>query len=222
MLRYRIIHGPQSEPVSVAEVKAHTFVDHSADDADIAIKLAAARQLTERYLGRALMTQTLAVVLDRWPAVNHIRLPFAAPCQAIQGVIYRDSAENEVSWPETNWLKDLHSEPARVVLGCGKTWPSITLSPRNPVEVRYIAGWMTAADVPAAIKQAILLLVGHWYRNREAVVVAERSSIDAKALPMGYEALISAYRVDWFGEIYEQDAEPPIPLGAYTDAATRW
>ena len=44
----------------------------------------------------------------------------------------------------------------------------------NPVLVTYVAGYGAAASaVPQRAKQAILLLVGHWYRQREAVGRAE-------------------------------------------------
>jgi uncharacterized phiE125 gp8 family phage protein len=45
--------------------------------------------------------------------------------------------------------------------------------------------------VPPAIKQAILLLVGHWFANRETVVIG---TIVAQ-MPSAVEALLSTYRV---------------------------
>ena len=43
--------------------------------------------------------------------------------------------------------------------------------------------------MPAALMQALLLMVGHFYRNREAVVFGS-----ANALPFGYDFLISQYK----------------------------
>ncbi len=45
-------------------------------------------------------------------------------------------------------------------------------------------------DAPADIRQAILLLVGHWFENREATLVG----VGADATPFGFLDLISAYR----------------------------
>ena len=53
-----------------------------------------------------------------------------------------------------------------------------------------IAGYGAAAAVPAAIKQAMLLLIGHWFANREAVNVGNIVT----AMPLAVEALIAPYR----------------------------
>jgi len=42
-----------------------------------------------------------------------------------------------------------------------------------------------------AIKVAMLLLVGHWYDNREAVAV----NSSAVVLPLAYQMLINPYRI---------------------------
>lgn len=46
------------------------------------------------------------------------------------------------------------------------------------------------------ITAAMLLLIGHWYANRESVVVGTTTSSE---LPMAVESLISPYRHFYFG-----------------------
>ena len=55
----------------------------------------------------------------------------------------------------------------------------------------YVAeiGVALAAPVPAALQQALLLLIGHWWENREAVIDGAY-----RKLPLGFEALITPYR----------------------------
>jgi uncharacterized phiE125 gp8 family phage protein len=48
-----------------------------------------------------------------------------------------------------------------------------------------------AADVPEPLRQAIRLLVAHWYENRGLVAAADKSTV----LPSTVAALISSYRV---------------------------
>lgn len=50
-------------------------------------------------------------------------------------------------------------------------------------------GVALAAPVPPALKQALLLLIGHWWENREAVIEG-----DFRKVPLGFEALIAPYR----------------------------
>ncbi len=47
--------------------------------------------------------------------------------------------------------------------------------------------WDTA---PADVRQAILMLAGHWYENREATLVG----VPASVLPLGYHDLLLPYR----------------------------
>ena len=48
-----------------------------------------------------------------------------------------------------------------------------------------------AADLPEPLRQAIRLLVAHWYENRGLVAAADKSTV----LPSTVAALISSYRV---------------------------
>jgi uncharacterized phiE125 gp8 family phage protein len=82
-----------------------------------------------------------------------------------------------------------------------KVWPSAR-SVRDAVQIRFIAGYGDAAsDVPQAIKQAILLLVGHWFENREAVLV---HSFKPTVIPIAVDSLLSPYllgdQFTWYGQ----------------------
>lgn len=44
-------------------------------------------------------------------------------------------------------------------------------------------------DLPLGLKQAVLLLVGHWYNQREEATMGQMYSI-----PMGFEALVRPYQ----------------------------
>ncbi len=50
--------------------------------------------------------------------------------------------------------------------------PNVELRALNPITVEYAAGYTTGNACPQSIRQAMLLLIGHWYQNREAVGVA--------------------------------------------------
>jgi uncharacterized phage protein (predicted DNA packaging) len=45
------------------------------------------------------------------------------------------------------------------------------------------------ASCPKKIKLAVLLLVGHWYRNREAF-----STVEMKEVPKTYNTLVASFR----------------------------
>ncbi|MCW5861278.1 MAG: head-tail connector protein, partial [Caldilineales bacterium] len=45
-----------------------------------------------------------------------------------------------------------------------------TLRELNAIHIRFEAGYGAASAVPTRYKQALKLLVGHWYENREAIL----------------------------------------------------
>lgn len=70
----------------------------------------------------------------------------------------------------TDYELDLSSNPARLQLPPMKYWPLTQPGKSNAVEVDFVVGYgTTAADCPALMRQAILMLVAHWYEHREAV-----------------------------------------------------
>ncbi len=77
-------------------------------------------------------------------------------------------------------------------MGFGQSWPGARSG--EPVVVRYVAGYGVAGDVPALLKRAMLLLIGHWYENREAVVVA--SGTVATALPLAVDSILWQFRAE--------------------------
>lgn len=78
-------------------------------------------------------------------------------------------ANDATGYASNEYLVETNGEGiGRVVLPYGITWPSVTLFPSNPIRVRFVCGWTTAALVPYKIKAAIKLICTDLYVNREA------------------------------------------------------
>lgn len=187
-----LITAPASEPVTVAEAKAHCRVDISDDDTLIERLITAARRRVEHDCLHALLTQTWELVLGGFPDSDRIELPYP-PLQSITSVTYINSANASTVWGSSNYHADTDRTPGRLVAAYGVSWPSFTPRPYSAVKVRYVAGWTAAANVPAELRQALLLLVAHWYEQREAVMTGN-GGLAALPLPLAYDALIADYR----------------------------
>ena len=61
----------------------------------------------------------------------------------------------------------------------------------NPIEVEFIAG---ANTLPNAARQAMLLLIGHWYANRESVQVGNVTSVEIAETT---KAILKQFRRWW-------------------------
>lgn len=170
----RLITAPATEPVSSTEAKLHLKVDGSTDDTLIAALISAARILCEDFQGRGYITQTWELTLDAFPE-SPFELP-RAPLASVVSIKYKDAAGVETTMAATDYVLDLSSEPGRVALADGKSWPSADLYPVGAVKIRYTVGGATA---PVNVKQAILLTIGGWYEDRQ---VGQGLSPASKAL----------------------------------------
>lgn len=148
---------------------------YSPEDELLSGLISAAREYCEGVQHRAYYTQTHELWLDEWPEKDFIELD-PMPVQVVNYVKYYDVNDTVYTLAEATYYQDLISEPGRVVLNYEESWPSEVLRPANAIVVNFDAGFNSVANVPARTKQAIKLLVGHWYKNREAVGDVARNS----------------------------------------------
>ena len=161
--------APAAEPISLADTKAHLRVDGTDEDTLISSLIVAGRVLVERSLGLALITQGWSYFLDAWPHRGCISLPLL-PVQAVSGVTVHDDDGGSTVLDVGGYEVDLLSTPARVVLTAA-TPPAVTRA-FNGFEIAFTAGYGNAgSDVPQPIRQALLLLVAHWFERREPVAL---------------------------------------------------
>lgn len=196
---------PAFEPVPREEMKTHLRVDHNAEDGYIDSINRAAREWVETLCGLALLTQTLIHTQARFPtaadlpewAINEgrgasldIRLT-RAPVQSITSVQYLD--DDDVAQTVSAATYRLAAErPARIVPKVGATWPQVSPRPAAVI-ITYVAGYSSAEVVPEPIKQAIKLMAGHLYENREASI----SGTIITQLPRGIMDLLAPHRVSY-------------------------
>jgi len=183
----QIVTQPASEPLTLAEVKEFLRVDHSDDDATLAIFITAARQLCESYTRLALMPTTFEEYFDEFPTAtgtfkDEIRLS-RSPVSAVTYVKYIDGNDTTITTSASDYKTDLVSRPARISPDNG--WFG-TYDTINAVFVRYVAGFADAASVPAPLKHGMMLVIGDMYENRTDSV---------KRLPTASEYLWNPYRV---------------------------
>jgi uncharacterized phiE125 gp8 family phage protein len=162
--------GPAIEPVALAEAKAHLRVDGSAEDTLIASLIITSRLHIEAALGLALITQSWSTFLDAWPPGSQLALPLR-PVQSIAAVKLYAADESVATVPADTYQLDGAAVPARLVRRGSLTWPKPSRA-ANGIEIAFVAGFGdTAADVPAPLRQAILLLVAHWHEHREPIAI---------------------------------------------------
>lgn len=184
----KLLSGPAAEPVSIDEVKAHLRVDGNSEDALIASLLLTSRLHIEAALGLALMTQHWQLVMDVWPVATTVKIGIA-PVQAINEirVLDRDGASTVV--PSSSYALEATGRPARIVPK-DQAWP-MPGRKAGGIHIDFVAGFGSAADaVPSPIRQALLLLVTHWYEHRDPIEIGA----PATAVPQAVSHLLHPYR----------------------------
>ncbi|MCL4766442.1 MAG: head-tail connector protein [Hyphomicrobiaceae bacterium] len=180
--------APAVEPITVDEAKAHLRIDHGEEDALLASLIATSRLQIEAAVGIALITQSWSWRLDAWPDPSAVALPMR-PVQSVDAVrIMAADGSIEALSPE-QFLVDGASLQPRLLSTSG-AW-SLPGARALGIEIAFTAGFGGAAsDVPPPIRQALLILVAHWYEHREAAGVGEA----AARIPDPVSALLTPYR----------------------------
>lgn len=215
----KVIAQPSGEQISLADARLHLRLDDDGDSPPThpddpwlsAVGIPAAREYCEGDLARALAPQTLELALESfdaeivfvtrhgrriWHRHRHdvIELPMS-PVRSVTSVKYTDTDGTERTLDTTIYDVDLYSAPARIVLAFGASWPATQDIP-NAVKIRYEAGYTLPGDspdtdpLPAALRAAMLLVLGALYENREDQTEARLSQI-----PLGAMALMAPYRL---------------------------
>ncbi|MDB5733227.1 MAG: hypothetical protein JWQ03_3122 [Variovorax sp.] len=179
---------PPAAVVTLEEAKQHLKVEHDEDDALITSMVAAATghiDGPDGWLGRAIGLQTLEARLGAGYCSGRIVLPYR-PIASVVSMKYIDSDGAEQTLAADQYsLRGHELWPAFDV-----TWPTPRAEP-EAVRVQYQAGY---SSLPAAIRAAILLMVGDLDRNR-TTVAAGANNVAAVPMSTTVENLLSPFRV---------------------------
>lgn len=199
----RTIGAPAGEPISLADAWAHLKIDTfgsppaSDDDAWLTTTgIPGARDWCEQYIGGSIAPQTIELAAQGFP-IGFVPLPFG-PVLSMVSVIYTDADGIDQTMTGADYALDPYERRAKLRLAYGATWPTARAS-TNSVRIRYVAGFSLADDspqinpLPAGIRAAILLILGHLYENRENTIAEERITI--QEVPMGAASLLEKYRL---------------------------
>lgn len=181
-----IIAPSDDEAVSLAAAKEQLTVDFDDDDSFIQRLIATASNHVEQVTGLIVTEKTLKLHCHGFEDLN--RLP-VGPVKEVVAVRYIAPTGDDVILDPSRYEARIEGLRASIVAKADQPWPAI--QPGSRIAVDVVAGF---DEVPAAVCQAMLLLIGTWYRNREQVITG---TITAE-LPdsSGFWSLLSNYRLN--------------------------
>jgi uncharacterized phiE125 gp8 family phage protein len=167
-------------PLTLDAALRHLRVEHGEEDQYITDLIAVATEQVEMFTRRALMKQTWTLKLDKWWSTDNdvLELP-KPPLLSVTSIGYTDGDAASQTWASSNY--DVYTAATGscfggVALGYGDSFPDL-YSHEQVVTITFVCGYSSSASlptqrdaVPARAKQAIRLLLGHYYENRELAV----------------------------------------------------
>lgn len=179
-----VVTPPAAEPVERGELVTQLRLNDAAGiEAELDRAIRTAREVFEASTGRAVMPTTFRQHED---AFGEFRLQ-RWPVLSLTSVRYFPIAGG-VDVEQAGFELDAADCPA-VVYHPDAAAPALSRKVRRPVRVTFVAGWATAADVPAAVKTAILLYAAELYESAFAV----------RQVPDGWSRVVDLYRtgLEW-------------------------
>lgn len=184
----KVITAPAEYPLTLAEAKTYAkATSDTSEDAWITLLIISATQLFEEQTNRTVASCTLEQSFDCF--ATRLRLE-APPVQSITHIKYDDVDGAEQTLSSSIYVFDNSSDQrGHITKAVGADWPDTQSGALNTVRVRYVAGFASAALVPARIKLWIGAQVAHWFNHREAY--ADRQLISQPSL----DGIVNNYRL---------------------------
>lgn len=200
-LRLKRTVAPASLPIHLTETKEACDITGTGQDSLIELLMYSAVDALDGYktgsLGRAIVTQTWEIKLDDFGA-SVIMLPLP-PLQSVVSITYIAPGGGTETLPSAYYEVDTHSEPGRIVLADGYSWPTVK-DTTNAVTITFICGYgaveftdgyptTRAATVPESLRNAMMLRVRSLYEER----FGDKQVFDTYM--RAYERCIAPFRV---------------------------
>lgn len=207
-MRLVLLDGPNVEPISADEARDRLGISADVTDETLDAFIMSARQQLDGpdgLLGRALITQLWQGDLDEFPCDNgRIDIPLP-PLQEVVSVSYLASGGSSVDMVLDTDYRVIQGLRPYISIVSGGAWPANA----GGVTVTFLVGYGDVGDdVPAPIKQAMLMMISHYRSMSERNLFVSSETEDGigstsyvvggnagQAVDATVRALVSGYRV---------------------------
>ncbi len=172
---HTLVTPPVAELIDLEQAASHLRLDledmDPTEQDQLTAWIRAARRHVEQKLSIAIVEQTWRLTLDGFPpGILPILFP-RPPLRSVTSVLYTDSDGVEQTLDPSAYALDIESKPGRIGPVRDTVWPDAARQVAS-VRILYVAGLNAEDDsleeLVEDLRAAMLLLVGDFYRNREA------------------------------------------------------
>ncbi|WP_261840955.1 head-tail connector protein [Aliamphritea ceti] len=175
---------PAETPITLEDARVQCMLDADITDEDGLIEsyIKSAMLFCEGRMNRPIIRQEKQYVGEFKSSIE-----LTPNLLTVESVDYLNTSGEKVTLPAANYFINTAEIVGKVQLLMSV--PAVKTPHPQPVTINFTCGYGAAEDVPDDIKQAIRLLVGHWFRNREAAGAV------AGEVEFSVSSLLSNYRV---------------------------
>ena len=179
-----LVTAPTWEPVTLTQAKRHVQItsDDHQFDGELSALITAAREQFEHETGIICADSAWSFTCDEGPECSfdiHAR-----PIQSIASITYYDTASAQQTLASSVYRLDASFATPQIGLRYNQSWPS-SRGHDGDIVVTFQAGYASQAAVPGRVMQTILLLIGHWFDQRNAA-----NTSGHKEVPLSYSHLV--------------------------------
>lgn len=183
MANYIYTTGVTTEPITYATAKDWLRLNDDTEQDIVTYLITAVRLVMEGQTWRPMTSQQWTMSLDKWELNTLILNINKAPLQSVDSVTYYDTNNALQTLGTTEWEADINGNPARFRL---KTVPSV-YDRMGALNINFTCGYVT---LPEDLKQAMRMILGHFYENRQTVVTGTQ----VNEIPMSAQWILERYR----------------------------
>lgn len=189
-----LVSRSDGDGVDRTEAKLFLRVDHTSEDDLIDALITSARVWVQSYTGRSLTNETYDLRYRDFPQWGKPLIVPHAPLSSVTSITYLDEDGVSQTWAATNYHARALSGPTAqrgwIEVSSETEYPTTSTEAEYPVIVRAVCGYGNAGAVPKGLKQAMLLLIGDMYEQRQETVLGGSSRIRTTV-----ERLLGPYRL---------------------------
>tara|TARA_R110001606_G_scaffold389847_2_gene556286 strand:+ start:591 stop:1196 length:606 start_codon:yes stop_codon:yes gene_type:complete len=184
--------------VTLVEAKEHLRILHADDDNYITNLISVAQENINNYCNTLILETSVKQSGNNFQEISQLLFSPIKNTGSIQNFVlkYLDSAGATQTLIASDYTLNKFISPPQITLNDGVTFPEF-LKNANSVFCEYDCGETNATDVPLALKQAALILIGQFYENRQVDVVGR----SVGTIPMSAQYLMNPYRVETLGQL---------------------
>jgi len=184
-MAHSILSRTFSDVVTVQEAVTHLRIWDNSEDTYVQSLIDAAVGVGEKYMNRLITESSVVVERD----TLNTQLPLGRASSVTTVTYIADATEERVTLSPADYT--LNTITNKIVLKRTVLAKLAAVRARD-YQVTYVTGW-SALEIPDAIKQGVLMLVGSMYEMREDAAVGQ--GITVTKVPVTHQYLFNKFKL---------------------------